>query len=151
MPKVASAVVLSEADRSQLETWVRAQFTPQQVALRSRILLLASAGKQDLEIASELNVNRHTPALWRKRFQTQGLEGLWEIQAGRGRKPSYDGDKVAAMVKNSAIRGRFCSSLSINNSIASTGNKGFKTLRNTQIRCRSSFGISNSSLRAPER
>ncbi len=98
MPKVASAVVLSEADRSQLETWVRAQFTPQQVALRSRILLLASAGKQDLEIASELNVNRHTPALWRKRFQTQGLEGLWEIQAGRGRKPSYDGDKVAAMV-----------------------------------------------------
>ncbi|MGO8765757.1 MAG: IS630 family transposase, partial [Limisphaerales bacterium] len=98
MPKVASAVVLSEADRSQLETWVRAQFTPQQVALRSRILLLASAGKQDLEIASELNVNRHTPALWRKRFQTQGLEGLWEIQAGRGRKPSYDGDQVAAMV-----------------------------------------------------
>ena len=98
MPKVASAVVLSEADRSQLETWVRAQFTPQQVALRSRILLLASAGKQDLEIASELNVNRHTPALWRKRFQTQGLEGLWEIQAGRGRKPTYDGDKVAAMV-----------------------------------------------------
>lgn len=98
MPKVASAVVLSEADRSQLEIWVRAQFTPQQVALRSRILLLASAGKQDLEIASELNVNRHTPALWRKRFQTQGLEGLWEIQAGRGRKPSYDGAKVAAMV-----------------------------------------------------
>jgi transposase len=98
MPKVASAVVLSEADRSQLETWVRAQFTPQQVALRSRILLLASAGKQDLEIASELNVNRHTPALWRKRFQTQGLEGLWEIQAGRGRKPTYDRDKVAAMV-----------------------------------------------------
>jgi transposase len=98
MPKVAGAVVLSEADRSQLETWVRAQFTPQQVALRSRILLLASAGKQDLEIASELNVNRHTPALWRKRFQTQGLEGLWEIQAGRGRKPTYDGDKVAAMV-----------------------------------------------------
>ena len=98
MPKVASAVVLSEADRSQLETRVRAQFTPQQVALRSRILLLASAGKQDLEIASELNVNRHTPALWRKRFQTQGLEGLWEIQAGRGRKPTYDGDKVAAMV-----------------------------------------------------
>jgi hypothetical protein len=51
MPKVACAVVLSEADRNQLETWVRAQFTPQQVALRSRILLMAAAGKQDLEIA----------------------------------------------------------------------------------------------------
>ena len=73
MPKVASAVILSEADRNQLESWVRAQFTPQQVALRSRILLMAADGKQDLEIAGELNVNRHTPALWRKRFLRQGL------------------------------------------------------------------------------
>jgi len=98
MPKVASAVVLSEADRNQLENWVRAQFTPQQVALRSRILLMAADGKQDLEIAGELKVNRHTPALWRKRFQTQGLDGIWEVQPGRGRKPSYNETKVAAIV-----------------------------------------------------
>ena len=98
MPRVATAVVLSEPDRSQLESWVRAQFTPQQVALRSRILLMAADGKQDLEIADELNVNRHTPALWRKRFQTQGLDGVWEVQPGRGRKPSYDETKVAAIV-----------------------------------------------------
>jgi transposase len=98
MPKVASVVVLSEPDRNQLESWVRSQFTPQQVVLRSRILLMAADGKQDLEIAGELNVNRHTPALWRKRFQTQGLDGVWEIQPGRGRKPSYDETKVAAIV-----------------------------------------------------
>jgi hypothetical protein len=41
--------------------------------------------------------------------------------------------------------------LSISNSIASTGDRGFSTLRNTQMRVRSSFGISNSSLRVPER
>ena len=99
MPKIASAVVLSEADRNQLGRWVRAQFTPQQVVLRSRILLMAGEGKQDLEIADELEVNRHTPALWRKRFQTQGLEGIWEIQTGRGRKPLYDEKKVAAVVE----------------------------------------------------
>src|SRR5436309_14014133 len=98
MPKVASAVVLSEADQNQLESWVRAQFTPQQVALRSRILLMAADGKQDLEIAGELSVNRHTPALWRKRFQTQGLDGGWEGQPGRGRKPWYDEQKRAANV-----------------------------------------------------
>src|SRR5882672_10419545 len=99
MPKVANAVFLSEADRNQLQSWVRAQFTPQQVALRSRILLLAAEGKQDLEIADELNVNRHTPALWRKRFQTEGLDGIWEIQPGRGRKPLYGEQKVAAIVE----------------------------------------------------
>ena len=98
MPKVASAVILSEPDRNQLENWVRAQFTPQQVALRSRILLMAAEGKQDLEIADELNVNRHTPARWRKRFQTQGLDGVWEVQPGRGRKPAYDEAKAAAIV-----------------------------------------------------
>src|SRR5258708_2805770 len=98
MPKVASAVVLSEPDRDQLESWVRAQCTPQQVALRSRILLMAANGKQDLEIADELNVNRHTPALWRERFQTQGLDGVWEVQPGRGRKPRYDETKVAGRV-----------------------------------------------------
>lgn len=99
MPKIARAVVLSETDRIQLQKWVQAQFTPQQVALRSRVLLMAAEGKQDLEIASELDVNRHTPALWRRRFAAEGLDGIWEIQAGRGRKPSYDEDKVAAIVE----------------------------------------------------
>jgi transposase len=98
MPKVASAVVLCETDREQLQRWVRAQFTPQQVVLRSRILLMAAEGKQDLEIASELAVNRHTPALWRKRFGTQGLEGLWEVGPGRGRKSTYGEQKVAAIL-----------------------------------------------------
>ncbi len=99
MSKVASPVVLSDAERDELQRWVRAQFTPQQVALRSRILLMAAEGKQDLEIASELEVNRHTPALWRKRFQTQGLEGIWEVQPGRGRKAVYDERKVARIVE----------------------------------------------------
>jgi len=99
MPKIARAVVLSETDRLQLQKWVQAQFTPQQVVLRSRVLLMAAEGKQDLEIASELDVNRHTPALWRKRFAAEGLDGIWEIQAGRGRKPCYDEQKVAAMVE----------------------------------------------------
>ena len=58
MAKIAAAVTLSEPDRAQLQQWVRAHFTPQQVALRSRILLLAAEGQQDLQIAAELKVNR---------------------------------------------------------------------------------------------
>jgi hypothetical protein len=42
-------------------------------------------------------------------------------------------------------------SRSIRSSIASTGDSGFSTLRSTQMRCKSSFGISSSSLRVPER
>ena len=98
MSKIASPVVLSEAERNRLESWVRAQFTPQQVALRSRILLMAADDKQDLEIADELNVNRHTPAQWRKRFQSECLDFVWETQPGRGRKPRYDEQKVSAII-----------------------------------------------------
>src|SRR5687768_15862839 len=39
--------------------------------------------------------------------------------------------------------------LSSSSSIASTGDSGFSTLRSTQMRMRSSFGISSSSLRVP--
>jgi len=46
-----------------------------------------------------LSVNRKTVILWRNRFAEQRLDGLWEIAPGRGRKPVYDGDKVAAVVK----------------------------------------------------
>ena len=35
--------------------------------------------------------------------------------------------------------------------MASTGDSGFSTRRSTQMRVKSSFGISNSSLRVPER
>jgi len=37
--------------------------------------------------------------LWRSRFCERRLEGLWEIAPGRGRKPAYDLDKIAAVVK----------------------------------------------------
>ena len=70
--------------RELLEEWVRAHGTPQQVAKRCRIVLLAHQGYSDLAIADELGVNRHTCRLWRERFTAEGPEGLWEVAEGRG-------------------------------------------------------------------
>ena len=36
--------------------------------------------------------------LWRQRSSEQRLDGLWKVAPGRGRKPKYDIDKVAAIV-----------------------------------------------------
>ncbi len=72
--------------------------TPQQVALRCRIVLAAAAGESDVAIAKRLSVNRNTVILWRKRFGDEGLDGLWDIAPGRGRKPTYEIDKIAAIV-----------------------------------------------------
>ncbi|MGA9042329.1 MAG: IS630 family transposase [Terriglobales bacterium] len=99
MAKIAPVVTLSEPEGAQLQQWVRAHSTPQQVALRSRILLLAAEGKANLAIAAELKINRHTPALWRRRFIQEGLDAVWEVQAGRGRKAQFPPAKVAAMIE----------------------------------------------------
>src|SRR5256885_16951421 len=101
MPKLALPVTLTEPEQAQLQEWVRAQYTPQQVVLRARIVLCAAQGMQDLEIANQLSVNRHTAGLWRRRFRQEGLDAGWEIAPGRGRKPTYPDKKVAAVVKAS--------------------------------------------------
>src|SRR6266704_1272044 len=90
MAKVPPIVNLSAEDQAQLVRWKSTQGTPQQVALRCRLVLAAAEGYPDLEIASHHEVNRHTVALWRERVQAKGIGSVWEIQAGRGRKPKYE-------------------------------------------------------------
>ena len=89
---------LSADQLQQLEQWLAAYGTPQQVAMRSRIVLAAAQGGSDLAIGAALSVNRHTVTLWRKRVVEQGLSSLWEVAPGRGRKPIYGVDKVKAVV-----------------------------------------------------
>ena len=90
MAKTASPLVLSLEDQICLRGWESAHSTPQQVVLRCRILLGASEGKTNQALAAQLNVNRHTVELWRQRGRLEGIQGLWEVAAGRGRKPLYD-------------------------------------------------------------
>jgi len=83
----------------QIEEWAKAHGTPQQVVLRCRIVLGVRAGRSDSGIAAELDVNRHTVALWRERVAAEGVESVWEIAEGRGRKI-----KVDATERDSIIR-----------------------------------------------
>src|ERR1700693_2062543 len=89
---------LSALEREQIQQWASAHGTPQQVALRCRIVLATADGQSDVAIARQLSVNRKTVILWRQRFSQQRLDGLWEIASGRGRKPNYDTDRIAAIV-----------------------------------------------------
>jgi len=98
MPESNRALALSADQLEQLEQWLAAHGTPQQVALRCRIVLAAVQGGSDLSIAAGLDVNRHTVTLWRKRFAEQGLECLWQIAAGRGRKPIFGIEQIKAVV-----------------------------------------------------
>ena len=68
---------LSVSERQQMQQWVAAHGTPQQVALRCRIVLASADGHSDVAIAQQLSVNRKTVMLWRRRFSEQRLDGLY--------------------------------------------------------------------------
>src|SRR3974390_2109118 len=99
MPRSAPVVSLSIGDQEEIQGWLTAHGTPQQVALRSRIVLAAAEGRSDSAIAHQLQVNRHTVILWRQRFLQEGKESLWEVGPGRGRKPIYGPETIQAVVK----------------------------------------------------
>jgi transposase len=86
------------ADRLELQQWICAHTTPQQVTQRCRIILAAAAGQADQDIAEDLEINFKTVALWRARFRKEGVDCLWEVAPGRGRKPTYDAAKIGAII-----------------------------------------------------
>lgn len=66
-------VELSADERRGLEGLVRAHRTPQQIALRARIVLAAADGLNNTQIARQLGVEADTVRLWRTRWL--GLRG----------------------------------------------------------------------------
>ncbi len=61
-------VTLTAAGRRELEALARAYQTPQQVALRARIILAAAAGENNAQIARRLGIEADTARLWRMRW-----------------------------------------------------------------------------------
>src|SRR5438132_1580546 len=98
MPVKLDALRLKATEREEIERWLNAHGTPQQVCLRSRIVLAAADGQADSVIARQLEINRKTVMLWRARFSEDGVESLWEVAPGRGRKPTYSAKKIKTIV-----------------------------------------------------
>src|ERR1700757_1249940 len=86
MRPLPQRIKLEDSQRQVLEQWARAHSTPQQVVRRCQIILQSAEGKSDKAIARQLSINRHTCRLWRERFVGCGVDSLWEIEPGRGRK-----------------------------------------------------------------
>jgi transposase len=98
MSRSAPPLSVSNDQQEQMKRWLTALGTPQQVALRCRIVVAVGCGESEVAVARALQINRKTVRLWRDRFAAQGLQGLWEIAPGRGRKPSYSTDQVKAVI-----------------------------------------------------
>jgi transposase len=79
-------IVLSDAEREQLEAWARRRKSAQALAQRSRIVLAAAAGTPNMRIAAALGVGRPMVTKWRSRFAEGRLDALVdEPRPGRPR------------------------------------------------------------------
>ncbi len=77
MPRlVPKTLSLEETERKQLQQLLNRHQTPQQIALRGQIILLAEEGKNHREIARELSISRTTARLWRSRWLTAKEKGV---------------------------------------------------------------------------
>jgi transposase len=98
MPRPTVPLVLTEDQQEQIDRWLAALGTPQQVALRCRIVRAAALGQSEAAIAAAFDSTRPTVRLWKERFAQKGLAGLWEIAPGRGRKASYGPERIQAVI-----------------------------------------------------
>jgi putative transposase len=69
LPKSApKSLKLDDSERQQLQQLVNRHHTPQQLAIRASIILLADEGRNHREIARELQISRDMARLWRERW-----------------------------------------------------------------------------------
>ena len=79
---------LSDGDRLKLQQLVNQHNTPQQIVLRAKIILLASFGKNNGEIARILEISLDMARLWRKRWLETNNKGLSIFQRLKDLEPT---------------------------------------------------------------
>jgi transposase len=98
MWKPADPLSLSVDQRLTLSNWIRGRATPQKLALRARIILMAAEGQANYAIAGTLRINRQTVLLWRGRFARGGLGALQDASRP-GRKPALSPEFMERVVR----------------------------------------------------
>ena len=61
-------ITMTEAEKREIDRLVKGHNTPQQIALRARIMRAVGAGKNNAEIARECEVSLSTVRCWRQRW-----------------------------------------------------------------------------------
>lgn len=96
MSRKAPGIILTEEEKKRLNALIRGQKTEQRYVLRAQIVLDASKGLENKQIALKLNANKMTVTTWRSRFFEKRMEGLKDEQ--RPGKPITYGMKDRAKI-----------------------------------------------------
>ena len=88
MTRSAAPLVLEPGQRELLESLARSRTAQHRLVQRAQVLLCASDGMSNSDIAVLSGVTRMTVRAWRVEFAERGLADMGRVAAGRGRKAS---------------------------------------------------------------
>jgi len=113
-------VIVTKAQKNQLEQIVRATTSSQREAQRARIILGLSSGMKAEAVALALNTSMPSVSKWRGRWNRAGFAGL-EDATGRGRKPSVSAKAVGKALSLAPTRAAHGGAWSVREMAAHTG------------------------------
>jgi transposase len=99
MFKPAAALWIDTNQEKRLKFLAGSGKTPQKIALRARLVLLAAEGLANQGIAARLGISRPTVLLWRSRFQRSGVPGLMKDARRPGRKKAVPPAVIQRLVE----------------------------------------------------
>jgi Winged helix-turn helix len=89
MPRKSPYVIqLTHSEKSELEIQARRYTSPYYAVVRAKIILMASQGLPNDQIAASLSLPRQIVSKWRKRFFEERLAGLLD-EPRTGRPPVF--------------------------------------------------------------
>ena len=97
MSRPLEPLILSEAERAELEALAARRKTAQALAVRARIVLLAGDGVANKDAAAKLGIDPATVGKWRRRFMADRLEGLRD-EPRSGAPRTVDDARVEAVI-----------------------------------------------------
>jgi transposase len=95
---IAPPLAMTDEQRAALEVIARSTTLGHRKVVQAKALLLAADGVGTNEVARRCHTSNESVRAWRRRFETEGVEGVGRIAPGRGRKSWLPEGTVAAVV-----------------------------------------------------
>ena len=92
-----AALVLSDAERMELTSLAARRSTAQALALRARIVLRCATGRQNKQVAADLQIDQTTVGKWRRRFAEHRIDGLRD-EPRSGTPRTIDDARIEAVI-----------------------------------------------------
>jgi len=99
MSRRATPIIVSPEERATLDMWGHGKRFPLRLVQRAQIILMASDGVLNQDIAAKLGTTRPTIQLWRDRFLAFRLPGLEKDAPRPGRLPKITAKKITKVVE----------------------------------------------------